>query len=290
MATERIAVVTGANKGIGYGIMKELCAKFDGIVYLTARDEGRGKAAQAELNKLGFSPRFHQLDIDNQESIDKFAEYIKNTYGGLDVLVNNAAIAYKHDATEPFGEQAANTLRVNYFATLAFCHAMFPLLRPHARVSQVSSCVGFLGRVNGNEPQATALREKLASSSLTEEELGSLMNQFIKAAQDGNWKELGWGSSTYAMSKVGLSALTRIQQRAFDADPRSDLVVNSCHPGYVDTDMTSHKGPLTIEEGAVAPSYLALLPPNISEPKGAYIWKDKTPVDWVNGPLPGNGF
>nr|XP_045600109.1 carbonyl reductase [NADPH] 1-like [Procambarus clarkii]XP_045600110.1 carbonyl reductase [NADPH] 1-like [Procambarus clarkii] len=242
MASQRIAVVTGANKGIGFGIVKELCAKFDGIVYLTARDEGRGNAAVKELSKVA--------------------------------------------ATESFGEQAENTIRVNYFGTLAVCRALYPLLRPHARVSMVSSSSGHLLRINGDEPAASALRQKLSSSTLTEGELSELMNQFIKKAKDGTYKEAGWPNSTYVVSKVGVSALTRIQQRAFDVDSRPDLVVNSCHPGYVDTDMTSHKGPLTIEQGAVCPSYLALLPPNIKEPRGAYLWYNKQVVDWVNGPTP----
>ena len=60
---------------------------------------------------------------------------------------------------------------------------------------------------------------------------------------------MGWPNSAYSTSKIGISALTRIQQRNFEADTRQDIVVNSCHPGYVDTDMTSHKGPLTIEQG-----------------------------------------
>ncbi|RXG52498.1 hypothetical protein Avbf_13220 [Armadillidium vulgare] len=93
--------------------------------------------------------------------------------------------------------------------------------------------------------------------------------------------------SPYYISKVALSALTRIQQRNFDADSREDLIVNSCHPGYVKTDMTSNMGFWTIEEGAVCPVYLALLSPNIAEPKGAYLWKDKRVVDWANGPAPG---
>ncbi|XP_042892815.1 carbonyl reductase [NADPH] 1-like [Penaeus japonicus] len=286
MGGKRIAVVTGANKGIGFGMMKELCAKFDGIVYLTARDEGRGLAAVEELKKLGHTAHFHQLDIDNADSISKFTNYIKNTYGGLDVLVNNAAINYKSTGPEPFSEKAENAIRVNFFGTLALCRSLFPLLRPHARVSTVSSSSGHLLRINGNEPQASALREKFASPSLTEEELCDLMNQFVEKAKEGTWKEAGWPNSTYVVSKVGVSALTRIQQRAFDADPREDLVVNCVHPGYVGTDMTSYKGPLTIEEGAVAPSYLALLPPDIKEPKGAYVWFDKQVVDWVKGPVP----
>lgn len=81
----------------------------------------------------------------------------------------------------------------------------------------------------------------------------------------------------YSVSKVGLSALTFIQQRLFDREePNRNIAVNSVHPGYVDTDMTNHKGPLTIEEGAVAPLYLALE----ANLKGKYIWSDKTESDW----------
>ena len=88
-------------------------------------------------------------------------------------------------------------------------------------------------------------------------------------------------------SKVLVSAVTPIQQREFDKQrPGQDIVVNSVHPGYVDTDMTSHKGPLTIDEGAVAPVWAALLPPNVESPRGGYIWRDTTVVDWINGPLP----
>lgn len=72
---------------------------------------------------------------------------------------------------------------------------------------------------------------------------------FYSAAQNGEHEKLGWPNSAYVASKIGLSALTRIQQREFNADSREDLVVNAVHPGYVDTDMTSHKGPLTIEQG-----------------------------------------
>lgn len=87
--------MTGSNKGIGYAIVKGLCEKFDGVVYLTSRDVERGQKAIQQLNELNLKPKFHQLNIDDQQSVDKFQEYIKNTYGGVDILVNNAAIAYK---------------------------------------------------------------------------------------------------------------------------------------------------------------------------------------------------
>lgn len=87
--------VTGGNKGIGYAIVRSLCQQYDGHVYLTARDITRGLNAVSELEKQGLKPKFHQLDISDDESITKFRDYLKNTYGGLDVLINNAAIAFK---------------------------------------------------------------------------------------------------------------------------------------------------------------------------------------------------
>jgi carbonyl reductase 1 len=69
------------------------------------------------------------------------------------------------------------------------------------------------------------------------------------------------------------------------ARPNDDILINHLHPGYVDTDMTSHTGPLTPEQGAVAASWLALLPVG-EQLKGAFVWHDKTVIDWVSGTFP----
>ncbi|XP_073977781.1 carbonyl reductase [NADPH] 1-like [Rhodnius prolixus] len=282
MAT-RVSVVTGGNKGIGYGIVKNLCEQFKGVVYLTARDVNRGKAAVESLNKLGLKPEFHQLDVEDETSIQIFANFIKEKHGGIDVLVNNAAIAFKQDATDPFSYQAKVTLRVNYFALVKLCEILFPLLRPHARVVNVSSSAGHLLRIPGEE-----WRKKFSDPKLTVEELSNCMNSFVEAATRGDHEQKGWPNSAYVVSKVGVSALTRIQHQQFLNDPREDIVINHVHPGYVNTDMTSHKGPLTIEEGADAPTYAALLPEDIQSPKGDYIWCTRQIVDWVKGPTPSN--
>jgi len=141
--------------------------------------------------------------------------------------------------------------------------------------------------LKGKEPASSELRAKFASSdsTLTYEELDQLMNDFIEAAKAENHRELGWPNSTYVVSKVGLSALSRIQHREMIKNGRTvrkikvcylmlfypnnvvsslyvkDIVINHVHPGYVDTDMTSHKGPLTPEEGAKSALFAALLPP-----------------------------
>lgn len=172
--------ITGSNKGIGFAIVKALCEKFDGDVYLTSRNEDRGRAAIDELKKLSFQPQFHQLDVDDEASALRFRDHLKSKYGGIDVLVNNAAIAFKNEAPEPFSQQATETMKTNFFSTLRFCNIMFPILRPHARVVNVSSSVGHLMKISGEDDVAVELRKKLASSDLTIEELKKMIQDFVK--------------------------------------------------------------------------------------------------------------
>ncbi|KAF6203739.1 hypothetical protein GE061_002073 [Apolygus lucorum] len=273
--------VTGSNKGIGFGIVKNLCSQFKGTVYLTSRDVERGKQSVEKLKQEGLRPAFHQLDILDPKSIEEFASFLEKTHGGIDILVNNAAIAFKNDAVEPFDVQAETTLKTNYFALKKVCEALYPLLRPHARVVTLSSSAGHLHRIPGTE-----LRKRFGAATLTEEELDDLMQEFLRAAKVGNHSDLGWPNSAYVVSKVGVSALTRLHHQTFLKDSREDIVINHVHPGYVDTDMTSHKGPLTIAQGADAPTYAALLPENCKSPRGEYIWFTRAVVDWINGPVP----
>merc|ERR1711872_285753 len=173
----KVAVVTGSNKGIGFAIVRALCKKFDGDVYLTSRDEGRGKDAVETLKKEGLNPKFHILDIGNEETVIKLRDFLKEKYGGIDVLVNNAGIAFKNDATDPFGHQAKVTLETNYWANKRTCEILFPVLKPGARVVNMSSSCGYLGHIgakSGDKIKAEQLRKKLSSPSLTVPELDSL--------------------------------------------------------------------------------------------------------------------
>ncbi|RWS25914.1 carbonyl reductase [NADPH] 1-like protein [Leptotrombidium deliense] len=271
----RVAVVTGSNKGIGFGIVRNLCHKFDGDVILTARSEERGLEAVNKLKADGLNPKFHQLDINDTKTIEKLRDFLQENYGGLDVLVNNAAIAYSYDSKAPVLEQAENTVGTNFFGTRNVCNILFPLLRPHARVVNVSSSAGMLMRVPNKE-----IRERFGSPTLTEDELVSIVNEYLEDVRNSVHKQKGWPPTTYIASKVPVSALTFIQQRNFNNDKREDIIVNAVHPGYVDTDMTNHKGQLTVEQGAEAPTYLALIPANATEPKGQMVWFDKRIVNW----------
>ncbi|OWR51226.1 Carbonyl reductase [NADPH] 1 [Danaus plexippus plexippus] len=101
------------------------------------------------------------------------------------------------------------------------------------------------------------------------------MNKYIEASKQGT-QAVEWGNSSYVVSKVGVTALTKIQQRLLND---RDIKVNAVHPGYVNTDMSSHKGPLSIDEGAAAPLFLALDAPD--SVRGEYVWYNKKIVSWT---------
>ena len=115
-----------------------------------------------------------------------------------------------------------------------------------------------LNSINIFQSKAEELHKTLGSPELTRATLDALMTNFVETAEAGTHSEAGWPSSTYFVSKIGWSALSRIQQREMAADPRADIVVNHVHPGYVDTDMTSHKGPLTIDRYYTRTNYSIL--------------------------------
>jgi carbonyl reductase 1 len=115
--------------------------------------------------------------------------------------------------------------------------------------------------------------------NITREELTKLINDFVQAAQRGDHVKEGYPESCYGMSKVGVTVLSQIQHRQLSADPREDIIVNACCPGYVDTDMSSHKGPKTIDEGADTPIYLSLLPEGTKSPAGDFV-ADKKVHKW----------
>ncbi|XP_059147326.1 carbonyl reductase [NADPH] 1-like [Physella acuta] len=273
--SKRVALVTGSNKGIGFGIVRALCKNFDGDVLLTARDVERGTTAVSDLEKENLHPKFHQLDIDDHNSVVRICDFLKENYGGLDILVNNAGIAYKQASTAPFSEQADVTTKTNFFNTLNVCQVLFPLLRPHARVVNVSSLTSVMALSKCSDEY----KARFTDPNITMDELTSIIKQFVQAAQDNTHLQAGFADSAYGMSKVGVTVMSMIQQRELDKKGCQDIVVNACSPGYVATDMSSQKGNLTIDEGAETPVYCALLPPNIDSPRGLFI-REKQVLEW----------
>ncbi|KAM7180685.1 carbonyl reductase [NADPH] 1-like [Macrochelys suwanniensis] len=268
MSSTPVAVVTGGNKGIGFAIVQALCKQFTGDVYLTARDPGRGQAAVTKLREEGLSPLFHQLDIEDLQSIRTLRDFLKEKYGGLNVLVNNAGIAFKVADTTPFATQVEVTMRTNFFATRDVCKELLPLIKPHGRVVNVSSMVS----VSALERCSQDLQQKFRSDTITEEELVKLMTKFVEDTKNGAHEKEGWPNTAYGVSKIGVTVLSRIQARMLNEERKADrILLNACCPGWVRTDMAGPKATKSPDEGAETPVYLALLAPDADGPHGKFV-------------------
>jgi len=253
-----VSVVTGGNKGIGYAICRGLAKQVGGCVILTARSEERGLAAVAALQAEGCETVFEQLDITDADSIKGFKERVYKKYGGIDILCNNAGIAYKNASTDPLLEKATVTCETNLVGTRNVTNMLLPMMKPGGRICQVSSMAGI---INYSFPDVNnPYRLRLLSDDLTEEQVMKVMREYFVAVENDDYTYFK-KDSAYSFSKVLLTALTRVQGRMIEKDPRG-ILINCCCPGYVDTDMTSHKGPLTVDEGAKTPLMVCQLPPD----------------------------
>jgi carbonyl reductase 1 len=257
VSDRRVAVVTGANRGIGRDIARRLAAAGLDVI-ATARDDATGSAAAAEIGA-----RFVPLDVTDIASIDALASSLKR---GLDVLVNNAGISMQgFDAGV-----AKGTLDVNFFGAMNVTDRLLPSMRSGGRIVMVSSGMGELSSVS------EALRKRFLDPALTRAELVSLMESFVRDVAAGTHAKHGWPSSAYRVSKVGLNALTRILARELAGDPRR-ILVNAVCPGWVRTAMGGAGAPRSIEKGSETPAWLALLPDG--GPSGGFF-RDQHEIAW----------
>lgn len=248
MSDSPVALVTGANKGIGLQIAKDLAARGLTVV-VGSRDLEQGETA---AKSVGPTARAVQIDVTDQASIAAAASRIRNEFGRLDVLVNNAGISHGDMPGKSFEEiRAADRLTVatldevralfetNVFGIIAVTQAMLPLLResPAARIVNLSS----------------------SSGSLT-------LN-----SDPANPHRSSFGA--YSASKAAANAVTV----AFAADLESaGIKVNAACPGFTATDLNNFRGARTVVQAAREPVRLALLGPD--GPTGTFSNED--------GPLP----
>jgi NAD(P)-dependent dehydrogenase (short-subunit alcohol dehydrogenase family) len=221
----KLALITGANKGIGLEIARQLGRA--GIrVLVGARDAGRGTAAVSALRGEGIDAGFVQLDVTDAASIDAAAAALADRYGRLDILVNNAGISDAGDGppSRASVDAARRVFDTNFFAPLAVTQAMLPLLRqaPAGRIVNMSSSLGSMA-VNG-DPSSPYYAARL----------------------------IGYNASKAALNMLTVQLAEELRDTA--------IAVNAACPGYVSTDLNGHSGYLSVEQGALAPVRLALLP------------------------------
>ena len=225
MSTKANALVTGANKGIGFAIARRLGER-DFSVWLGCRDQGRGEKAAAELREAGLDARAVTLDVTDADSVRQAAARLGEEIAALDVLVNNAGISIG-GPPPPVTEESVDDMRtlfeVNALGPVRVTQAFLPLLRKSsaARVVMMSSGLG----------------------SITDtQDMSSLI-----------WPVGGAG---YSASKSALNMFTVKFAKALLAE---GIKINAADPGYTATDLNGHSGPRTVEEAAVIAVELATL-------------------------------
>jgi NAD(P)-dependent dehydrogenase (short-subunit alcohol dehydrogenase family) len=240
MSTKKIALITGANKGIGLETARQLAKQ--GITVLAgARDESKANAAAAELRKEGLDAHGIVIDVNDEGSIQKAAAQIERDYGRLDILVNNAGVMLDDQKKKP-SEQSLEiwraTFETNLFGLVATTQALLPLLRKSAagRIVNLSSILGSI--TLHSTPGSPIYDSKLPA---------------------------------YDVSKSAVNAYTVHLAWELKDTP---IKVNAAHPGWVKTEMGGEGANMEIQDGAKTSVALATLGPD--GPNGGYVHMGET--------------
>jgi len=243
-STGKVALITGANKGIGFEIARALGRQ--GITVLVgARDEGRGAGAAEKLRAEGLDARFVRLDVTDPGTIEGARRRIEEEFGRLDILVNNAGISGLHGWDVPPSRVSLESVRhvfeTNFFGPIALTQALLPLVRKSGggRIVNVSSGLGSLTLLS-----------------------------------DPGYEFYGANLLDYNTSKTALNAFTVSLAKELK---EAGIKVNAADPDYVATDLNAHSGTHTTAEGADTPVWLATLADD--GPTGGYF-NGRRPIPW----------
>jgi NAD(P)-dependent dehydrogenase (short-subunit alcohol dehydrogenase family) len=246
---EKIAFITGGNRGIGYHTAQQLGSQPGIKVVIGSRDLAQGQKTVAKLREAGADVDVLQFDITKTADYQAAYDYFDSNYGRLDILINNAGIAGgtfpgtgpEHNAADVPLDLLHRVFETNFFAPVALTEKLLPLIRksPAGRIVNLSSILGSLSlHADPNSP--------------------------IYHAK----------SFSYDASKSALNAFTI--HLAYELRD-TKIKVNSAHPGWVKTDMGGDQAPMEQEDGAKTSVALATLPDD--GPTGAYIHLGK-PLPW----------
>jgi len=239
---KRVALVTGANRGIGFEIARQLASK-KMTVLMGARQEKNGMKAQNQLADQGLDVHFLRIDVTDPPSIEAALGRIRDEFRRLDVLVNNAGIQI--DSETQLMELSVglfqNTLETNAFGPLLLSQACVPIMKKnhYGRIVNMSSTLGSLADIANPDSVSAQVQ-----------------------------------SPAYRLSKTLLNGITVILAKELHG---TNILVNSACPGWVRTGLGGDQAPLSPVQGAATPVWLATLPDD--GPTGGFF-REQQPIPW----------
>lgn len=243
----KIALITGANRGLGLEAARQLAQDKGFTVILGARDLAKGEAAAQQLHNAGLDAHAVHLIVTDEESVEAAAREVEKRFGHIDVLINNAGVSLEYANGQQVApsqlplEMFQKTYATNIFGAFCVLKAFLPLLQksPAPRVVNVSSTLGSLS-----------------------------------LASDPQWPFYGVNTLAYDSSKAALNALTIAFAKELRDTP---MKINSACPGWVKTDLGTPDAPGEVEDGARIYVTLATLPED--GPTGQFF-NESGPIAW----------
>lgn len=274
MESTKLVLITGSNKGIGYGIIENLLEKHTKLrLIMTARNDEVGQATFARLTEKYPDDinhiYYHQLDITKEDSIKELIAWIKQTFNKIDYIVNNAGVS--SIGTDFNLEVFEKTFEVNVYGTISFTEMMLKgeVMNKSGKVIIIGSSAGTLSYLSND-----ALISQFKNAK-TVDDLYKLSEKFKQSVINETVDNDGWCRNTFKVSKMIANTYARVLSQRKEI-LKDQMSVYSGHPGWVKTDMGGNEAPLSIKEGCETPIFLIELPDGINkEYQGKYFTKCK---------------
>ena len=277
----KIAVVTGANQGLGFALVKGLATRLnpEDVVYLTARHAERGQQALREIEDANAQLRFAQLDVTNLEMVKSFAGKMSEQHGGIDYLISNAAARIVKE--RPQADQVRSFIATNNHGSRQLLEHIRPLLKPGARDLIVASSFGRLQNLPSH------LHGLFDTDHLSLHDIEKTMDDYVTLMETGKAIAAGWPEWINIPSKIGQVASARIAARlCAEQRPEDDILINAVCPGLIDTDasrpwfddMSEAQSP---EQAAEVILDLLLHPERFGSPQGELLQFGKI-LPWLD--------